>query len=123
MAFVDLPDRDRDALFDPLLEGKVDYLLAHDVPVKRAAAAAAAANPAKDDSLTPWTDFPLLGERLLKLQQYNRDQQPTSTRGMLRDHRNPAQWYTLWAVLIMGFISLVLSAAQLGVGIAQLKAA
>lgn len=75
------------------------------------------------DFLTPWSDFPLLGERLLQLQRYNDQQIPTRVKTMIRDKRDLAQWYTLWAVLLVGGLSVLLSIPQLGVAIAQLVVA
>lgn len=40
-------------------------------------------------------------------------------RTMVRDRRDPTQWYTLWAVLFIGSISLVVSFAQLALAAVQ----
>lgn len=44
-------------------------------------------------------DFPRLGSRLIKLQQFNSRQRPSKLTDLWRDRRNPLQWYTFWAVL------------------------
>ncbi|KAK6507657.1 hypothetical protein TWF481_006082 [Arthrobotrys musiformis] len=74
----------------------------------------------KPDIYSTRDDFPVFGQRLLKLQQYNMGQQPSRWKDLWRDRRNPLQWYTFWAVVIVGGASIVLSILQLGVGIGQL---
>lgn len=65
-------------------------------------------------------DFPMFGTRLAKLQEFTLRQQPSRLRDLWRDRRNPLQWYTFWAVLIVGGLSIFLTLLQLLVGIAQL---
>ena len=65
-------------------------------------------------------DFPMFGQRLTKLQEFNLLQQPSKLRDLWRDRRNPLQWYTFWAVLIFGSFSLLLALLQLMVATAQL---
>lgn len=65
-------------------------------------------------------DFPIFGSRLLALQNYNLRQQPNKVRDLWRDRRVPLQWYTFWAVIWVGGLSIILSVLQLGVSIAQL---
>lgn len=77
----------------------------------------------EQDVYNTWTDFPILGRRLLALQRWNTRQQPSTLRDMWRDRRNPGTWLTFWAVLIFGGISIMLSALQLGVAVAQLVVA
>lgn len=74
----------------------------------------------EQSSYSSQDDFPLLGQRLAKLQSFTRRQQPSELWDLWRDRRNPLQWYTFWAVLIVGGISIVLGVLQLLVGIAQL---
>jgi hypothetical protein len=64
-------------------------------------------------------DFPMIGARLAKLQEFTLRQQPSRLRDLWRDRRNPLQWYTFWAVLIIGGLSILLSLLQLLVGVAQ----
>jgi len=71
-------------------------------------------------SYTVEHDFPVFGARLLALQEYNERQKPTRARDLWRDRRNPLQWYTFWAVIWVGSISIILGTLQLGVSIAQL---
>jgi hypothetical protein len=122
VALASLEPHDRDKAFDVLLHGKMDrFLLAQPTPnglnVSNAKTTPSFVRP---DFLTPWANFPLLGERLLKLQRYNDKQRPTQTRKMIRDKRDPSRWYTLWVVLLVGGLSVVLSAMQLVVSCAQL---
>jgi hypothetical protein len=66
-------------------------------------------------------DFPHLGERLMKLQSYNSKQQPSAWRTMLFDRRDPQQRFTFFGtVVIIGGISILLSAIQTSLAIAQL---
>lgn len=65
-------------------------------------------------------DFPLFGQRLAKLQTFVRRQQPSELWDLWRDRRNPLQWYTFWAVLVVGGASVILGVLQLCVGVAQL---
>ena len=65
-------------------------------------------------------DFPVLGHRLMLLQDYNLRQQPSRIRDLWRDRRVPQQWYTFWAVLIIGGVSILLSTLQLVVSAGQL---
>ena len=71
-------------------------------------------------SYTVRHDFPIFGARLLALQEYNERQKPTRARDLWRDRRNPLQWYTFWAVIWVGSISIILGTLQLAVSIAQL---
>lgn len=77
----------------------------------------------EQSSYSSQDDFPLLGQRLAKLQEFTLRQQPSKLRDLWRDRRNPLQWYTFWAVLIFGGWSLLLGLLQLVVGIAQLVVA
>lgn len=65
-------------------------------------------------------DFPLLGHRLSKLQDFCLRQEPSQLRDLWRDRRHPLQWYTFWAVLVVGGLSIILAILQLAVGVAQL---
>ena len=65
-------------------------------------------------------DFPMFGQRLAKLQEFNLRQQPSKLRDLWRDRRNPLQWYTFWAVLIFGGVSILIAILQLVVGVVQI---
>ncbi|KAK1770185.1 hypothetical protein QBC33DRAFT_530326 [Phialemonium atrogriseum] len=67
-------------------------------------------------------DLPMLGPRLLVLQELNQRQRPRTLWTFWRDTRDKPKWYTFWLVLIAGAIAIVLSLAQLGVSVAQLVA-
>jgi hypothetical protein len=65
-------------------------------------------------------DFPHLGMRLLKLHSYSVSQNPSKLKELWDDRRNPLQWFTFWAVIWFGGISIVLSLIQTGLSIGQL---
>lgn len=73
----------------------------------------------ESDTYSSGDDFPHFGSRLLAVQQYNLRQQPRRIRDLWRDRRNPLQWYTFWAVLWVGGITIVLALLQLVAGIIQ----
>ena len=66
------------------------------------------------------THFPMLGERLYRLQDFTRLQSPSRLRGLWQDRRNALQWFTFWAVIIIGGLSVLISLLQLLVSVAQL---
>jgi hypothetical protein len=68
-------------------------------------------------------DFPVLGSRLLALQAFNLRQQPSRMRDLWQDRRNPLQWYTFWAVLVIGGLTVIIAILQLLVALAQLGVA
>lgn len=74
----------------------------------------------ESDTYSAREDFPSFGYRLLILQRYNLRQQPSRVKDLWRDRRNPLQWYTFWAVVWVGGISIILGLLQLLVGVAQL---
>ncbi|KEZ45513.1 hypothetical protein SAPIO_CDS1837 [Scedosporium apiospermum] len=74
----------------------------------------------ESDTYSARHDFPVFGNRLLVLQRYSLRQQPSRVRDLWRDRRNPLQWYTFWAVLWVGGLSLILSAVQVGLAAGQL---
>jgi sterol desaturase/sphingolipid hydroxylase (fatty acid hydroxylase superfamily) len=65
-------------------------------------------------------DFPVFGQRLLALQRYNRRHQPSKITDLWRNRQNPLQWYTFWAVLVVGGSGLLLAILQLIIGVLQL---
>ncbi|KAF2722642.1 hypothetical protein K431DRAFT_266215 [Polychaeton citri CBS 116435] len=73
------------------------------------------------ESYSSQDDFPIFGSRLAVLQEFNLKQQPSKLRDLWRDRRNPLQWYTFWAVLIIGGISNIIAILQLVVAIIQIK--
>lgn len=66
-------------------------------------------------------DFPRLGPRLTKLQQFNSRQRPSRLTDLWRDRRNPLQWYMFWAVVLVGGVANILAALQLLVALVQLR--
>ena len=71
------------------------------------------------DTYSTRDDFPVFGQRLLALQMYNMRQQPSKVMDLWRDRRSPLQWYTFWAVLWVGGVSILLAFLQLLVSIVQ----
>ena len=71
----------------------------------------------EEDTYSSQDDFPLLGQRLVKLQEYNLRLQPSRLRDLWRDRRNPLTWYTFWIVLIFGSISIAIALLQLAVAV------
>lgn len=66
-------------------------------------------------------DLPVLRSRLAVLQQHLTNQKPRAWRDLWHDKRDSAQWFTFWAVVIigglgifLGFLQVVLQAVQLG---------
>jgi hypothetical protein len=74
-------------------------------------------NLQESDSYSSFDDFPLLGQRLTAIQAFNLRQRPDKLRDLWRDRRNPLQWYTFWAVLVVGGASVILAFLQLIVAI------
>lgn len=73
----------------------------------------------ESDTYSSQDDFPCFGQRLLAVQHYNLRQQPRRIRDLWRDRRNPLQWYTFWAVVWVGGITIVLGALQLVAAVIQ----
>lgn len=69
------------------------------------------------------TDFPIFGMRLKTLADFSSRQRPSKARDLWRDRRDPLQWYTFWAVIWVGGLSILLSAFQVAIGAAQLAVA
>ena len=65
-------------------------------------------------------DFRFLGARLLELQAYNLRQEPSRIRDLWRDRRNTLQWYTFWAVIFVGGLTVLLALLQCFIAAAQL---
>lgn len=66
-------------------------------------------------------DFPVLYERVELLAKELNGVRPKSVRDLLRDRRDTLQFWTFWLVAIIGGVSIVLSAVQVGLASAQLS--
>lgn len=66
-------------------------------------------------------DFPYFGERLTELQDYVEQQSPGDFRTLWYDRRDILRFHTYWAVIFIGGLSIILSAAQLAVSAASLR--
>jgi hypothetical protein len=58
-------------------------------------------------------------DRLRKLKAHLDSQKPTGIQGLWADKRDSSQWFTFWAVIIIGGVSLVIACLGLAVSIAQ----
>ncbi len=114
IALLGLPNEERDMIMDELLQGTLDQIL-----VESSNTTIAGKLP-REDVLTPWENFPLLGERLLQIQRYSREQRATSTGTMIREKRNTGQWHILWVVVLIGGLNIILSALQVAMSVARL---
>ena len=65
------------------------------------------------------SDFPIFASRLHKVQEYVTGIQPNRIVSLWRDRRDLQRWYTIWAVLIIGGISVLLAIAQIWLSAAQ----
>ena len=74
----------------------------------------------EDSAYSAQDDFPFFGQRLVKLQEFNDRQTASGWKDLWRDTRNPLQWYTFWAVLVVGGVSILFSVLQFVVGCLQL---
>lgn len=61
-------------------------------------------------------DFPVYGERLLVLKTLLK---PNGIRGLWRDKRDSLQWYTFWAVVILGCFGATMALLQLVLSVLQ----
>ena len=61
-------------------------------------------------------DFPVFGDRLVELKSLLK---PKGLKGLWRDTRDTLQWYTFWAVAIIGAVSLSLGVVQMALGAVQ----
>jgi hypothetical protein len=57
-------------------------------------------------------DFPNLGKRLLELQDYMNAQNPQDLVALWYDRRDILRFYTFWAVVVVGGLSVLLSFIQ-----------
>jgi hypothetical protein len=65
-------------------------------------------------------DFPILRSRLATLSYHMSERKPRTWRELWRDKRDSAQWFTFWAVLMIGGLGLIFSFAQVVLQIIQI---
>jgi hypothetical protein len=65
-------------------------------------------------------DFPILGQRLLAVQNFNLRQRPRTFWAFWKDTRDRPGWFTAWLALIIGGITFLLGLLQLLLAIASL---
>lgn len=56
--------------------------------------------------------FPILTPKLAPLQDYMLRQQPNHLMGLWTDRRDKLKWYTFWAVIVVGGLSVLLGVLQ-----------
>lgn len=64
------------------------------------------------NSYSKTTEFPIFAARLSVLQDYIMRQNPNSLRMIWQDKRNSYQWWTFWAVVVIGCFGILLSLIQ-----------
>jgi hypothetical protein len=66
-----------------------------------------------------YIDFPIFEDRLRQLRHYMDTQKPRTFRQMWKDKRDTSNYFTFWAVMIFGSLSVLLALLSLAVSIAQ----
>jgi hypothetical protein len=66
-----------------------------------------------------YIDFPIFEDRLRQLRHYMDTQKPRNFRQMWKDKRDTSNYFTFWAVMIFGSLSVLLALLSLAVSIAQ----
>jgi hypothetical protein len=66
-----------------------------------------------------YDSYPVFGDKLRVLVAYMDSQKPGGLRGLWYDKRDSGAWFTFWAVLWIGGISLLLAFCSLAVSVAQ----
>lgn len=79
-------------------------------------------NLAKNPVLS-YADFPIYGERLRVLRAYIDNRPPLTLRQLRKDKRNTLGYWTLWAAVIAGSLTVFLALSTLMISIAQTVAA
>ena len=67
-------------------------------------------------------DFPIFGKRLRIINNQIARARPKGLKELWRDDRDKLQWYTFWAVVVIGGFGLVLSICQTGLAAVQVWA-
>jgi hypothetical protein len=75
------------------------------------------------DTYDAATDFPILRERLEAIEDYMAGIQPSRITSLWRDRRDIRTWYTIWAVLIVGGVSIILACISVYLASAQVALA
>jgi hypothetical protein len=96
----DCSGRDPDQISDPLLPilcGKF-----WTVPGAREVYSDVDAGPTRE-FYDANADFPILGQKLLELQQFVENYSPRSLKALMNDRRNPMAWLTFWTNQVLDF--------------------
>jgi hypothetical protein len=70
----------------------------------------------------PVIDFPILGNRLVTLQEYILQQKPRTWAEVFQDRRDPQWSFNFWAVMIIGGATILLGTLQVALSALQLAA-
>ncbi|KAI0878861.1 hypothetical protein GGS24DRAFT_487017 [Hypoxylon argillaceum] len=76
--------------------------------------------PARSNYSTQ-TDFPFLGQKLMRLQDYMNAQSPNDFRNLLFDRRDPLRFWTFVTAIGFGLASLALNTVAVALAAAQLR--
>ncbi|KAL6830018.1 hypothetical protein V8C40DRAFT_239087 [Trichoderma camerunense] len=69
------------------------------------------------------SDFPIFSARLVKIDRFINSIQPNRISSLWKDKRDMLRWYTFWAVIILGVLSLAIGFVQTAIGAAQVELA
>ncbi len=69
------------------------------------------------------TEFPILKDRLKKIQDYVKGIQPNRFMALWRDQRDLRLWYTIWAVIILSVIGLIIALVSMFLAAIQVNLA
>ncbi|CCC12600.1 hypothetical protein SMACR_07007 [Sordaria macrospora] len=75
--------------------------------------------PAKSTYYHIEDEFPLLGRRLLELQEFVMSESPVGWKGLWWDRRDTGRYWTFWGFVWISFITLVLGLLQIALAILQ----
>lgn len=75
------------------------------------------------DSYNAEDDFPYLGPRLLKLQDFILSREPDKLKALWHDQRDMSRWWTFWAVVFFGGFGVIIGLVQVALAAAQVRLA
>ena len=73
------------------------------------------------DNYDAEADFPILKDRLNKVQDYMKGIQPNRFMALWHDQRDLRLWYTIWAVIILSVIGLILATVSMFLAAVQVN--
>ncbi|KAK5062766.1 hypothetical protein LTR84_004841 [Exophiala bonariae] len=75
--------------------------------------------PSPRDQYLAAKEFPFFGDRLLKIQIFMQGEHPSDWKALINDRRDILRYWTFWAVMVIGAISILQSAIANILGILQ----